>query len=96
MAKSDKTYFTSLYIILHSGHHHPTGFKGYLFDIREQIRQDFFLVGNNIPTRLKPAHSNITTNATPNAYAPGSIPQVVVPPLACMIPAHDDGMNTKR
>jgi len=79
-----------------SGHRHPTGFNGYLFDIREQIRQDPFLVGNSIPKRLKPAHSTITRNAAPNAYAPGSSPQVVVPPLACIISAHDDGMNTKR
>jgi len=77
-------------------HIHPAGFRCYLFDINEQIGQDSIIAGNSIFKSLILEYAIITTNAAPNTYAPGSIPQVIFPPLVCMTPAQAEGMNTKR
>jgi hypothetical protein len=82
-------------IIPHFRHNHPSGFRSYLFDINEQIRQDSFLIGNSILKRLKPAYNNITTNAAPNRYAPDSRRHVAFPPVDSMILAQPEGIITK-
>jgi len=93
----EKPYTTDYkYLAGTPGHTRPAGPGSYRFESREQTRQDSIIAGNSIFKSLILEYATIATSAAPNIYAPGSIPQVIFPTLACMTAAHDEGMNTKR